>query len=61
MEIDVSKCVHFYQKDKCKNTCHWFCTPCEWVDAKECTYKQLQQLKQENEELKERLSKFDKI
>lgn len=51
MEIDVSGCEHFYQYDQCKNTCHWFGTPCEWVDTKECTYKQLQQLMQENEGL----------
>lgn len=50
-EIDVSKCT-FYNDGKCNNPNGMACNCC---NNAYCYYKQLQQLKQENEELKNKL------
>ena len=50
--IDASGCPYYCGHDICKNTCHYFATPCEWVDTQNCTYKQLKRKEQECEELK---------
>ena len=48
--IDVSGCPYYCGHDICKNTCHYFSTPCEWVDVQNCTYKQFIQAEQTVEE-----------
>lgn len=37
--VDMSGCPYYCGHDICKNTCHYFCTPCEWVDVQNCMYK----------------------
>jgi hypothetical protein len=44
--VDVSGCPYYCGHDICKNTCHYFSTPCEWVDVQNCTYKQFIQAEQ---------------
>jgi DNA repair ATPase RecN len=44
--IDVGECPYYCGHDICKNTCHHFSTPCEWVDVQNCTYKQFIQAEQ---------------
>ena len=48
--VDVSGCPYYCGHDICKNTCHYFCTPCEWVNVQNCTYKQFKQAEQTVEE-----------
>ncbi len=48
--VDVSGCPYYCGHDICKNTCHYFSTPCEWVDVQNCTYKQFIQAEQTVEE-----------
>lgn len=54
--VDVSGCEWFYKNDPCKNTCKYFCTPCEWVEIQNCMYKYAKRKEQECERLKEQLS-----
>ena len=54
--VDVSGCEWFYKNDPCKNTCKYFCTPCEWVEIQNCMYKYAKRKEQECEELKDKLS-----
>lgn len=51
-DCDVSGCEWFYKNDPCKNTCKYFCTPCEWVAIQNCMYKYAKLKEQECEELK---------
>ena len=48
---DVSGCEWFYKNDPCKNTCKYFCTPCEWVEIQNCMYKYAKRKEQECERL----------
>ena len=48
--IDIGECPYYCGHDICKNTCHYFSTPCEWVDVQNCTYKQFIQAEQTVEE-----------
>ena len=50
--VDVSGCEYFKENDSCKNTCNYFCTPCEWVEIQNCMYKYAKRKEQECEELK---------
>ena len=50
--VDVSGCEWFFKNDPCKNTCKYFCTPCEWVQIQNCMYKYAKRKEQECEELK---------
>lgn len=47
--IDVSGCPYYHGNDICKNTCHYFCSPCEWVDVQNCDYKQFNKLQAERD------------
>ena len=49
--VDVSGCEWFYKNDPCKNTCKYFCTPCEWVEIQNCMYKYAKRKEQECERL----------
>ena len=51
--VDVSGCEWFYKNDPCKNTCKYFCTPCEWVQIQNCMYKYAKRKEQENKDLRE--------
>lgn len=53
--VDVSGCKYVNIADPCKNTCQYFCTPCEWVEIQNCMYKYAKRKEQECEELKEEL------
>lgn len=53
--VDVSGCEWFYKNDPCKNTCNYFCTPCEWVEIQKCMYKYAKCKEQECEELKDKI------
>lgn len=47
--VDVSGCKYFRKDDPCKNTCHYFCTPCECVEIQNCMYKYAKRKEQECE------------
>ena len=49
---NVSGCEYFRKDDPCKNTCHYFCTPCEWVQIQNCMYKYGKRKEQECEEFR---------
>jgi hypothetical protein len=59
--IDVSGCEWFYKNDPCKNTCKYFCTPCEWVAIQNCMYKYAKRKEQECEELKKQLKEMNEV
>lgn len=46
---NVSWCPYYHGHDVCKNTCHYFGTPCELVDVQNCDYKTLNKLKAERD------------
>jgi hypothetical protein len=47
--VDVSGCPYYHGNDICKNTCHYFGSPCEWVDVQNCDYKQFNKLQAERD------------
>jgi hypothetical protein len=49
--VGESGCKYFRKDDPCKNTCQYFCTPCEWVGIQNCMYKYAKRKEQECEEL----------
>ena len=51
MEMNVKECA-FYNDKICKSPINKNCKECESIRIEHCYYKQLQQLKEENEELK---------
>lgn len=59
--VDVSGCEHFRKDDPCKNTCHYFCTPCEWVQIQNCMYKYGKRKEQECEELNKTITNLENI
>jgi len=58
MEMNVKECA-FYNDKICKSPINKNCKECESIRIEQCYYKQLQQLKQENEELKEKIIKLN--
>jgi septation ring formation regulator EzrA len=53
--VDVSECKHFYSDEMCDSE---QTLSCVCVKNKECEYKQLKRLEQENERLKEEITKL---